>query len=70
MGHVAGLVATDAAYRRDKKEREARLPLILVQNQVTKIILQLDDPKDALTVIERMARSIREHIDAQARGLI
>lgn len=69
MGDLAGMLAVDARRRR-KAEREAQLPLLMVQNQCTKILLQLDDPKDALAVVERIRRSIAEFIAAEASGHI
>jgi hypothetical protein len=60
--HLSNLLAVDTANRRGKKERDEQRRLILVQNQVTKVLLALDDPKDALAAVQRVQRSIAEFL--------
>jgi hypothetical protein len=68
---LRGLLDQDAARRRQKAAEIARISsaakLIWVQNRVTAALLDLDDPRDALAVVERVGRSIREHLAVRAK---
>lgn len=70
MGNLAGMLAVDAARRREQAERLATSPTPLeraVYNRCIRALSELADPVAALGVTEKIARSICEYLTASSR---